>query len=85
MLTSLGELYGSGALAVILSGMGRDGTQGAGRLVACGGAVIAQDEATSAVWGMPRSVAEAGFACAILPPDQIARRVASRVGEAAWK
>ena len=85
MLASVGELYGASAIGVVLSGMGRDGTEGAARLVACGGAVIAQDEATSAVWGMPRSVAEAGLACAILPPDKIARRVASRAGEQLWK
>lgn len=85
MLASLGPIYGTSAVAVVLSGMGRDGTEGAGRLVACGGAVIAQDEASSAVWGMPRAVAEAGLACAVLPPDKIARRVASRAGDAAWK
>ena len=85
MLASLGPIYGTAAVAVVLSGMGRDGTEGAARLVACGGAVIAQDEATSAVWGMPRAVAEAGLACAVLSPDKIARRVASRAGDAAWK
>ena len=84
MLASVGDLYGSGALAVVLSGMGRDGTHGAARLVACGGGVMAQDECSSAVWGMPRSVAEAGLACAILPPDQIARRIVSRIGDASW-
>jgi two-component system chemotaxis response regulator CheB len=85
MLASLGPIYGGSALAVILSGMGRDGSEGAAKLVACGGGVIAQDEASSAVWGMPRAVAEAGLACAVLPPDKIARRVASRAGDAAWK
>ncbi|WP_237219837.1 chemotaxis-specific protein-glutamate methyltransferase CheB [Sphingomonas arenae] len=85
MLASLGPIYGTAAVAVVLSGMGRDGTEGAAKLVACGGAVIAQDEASSAVWGMPRAVAEAGLACAILPPDKIARRVASRAGDVAWK
>ena len=85
MLASLGPVYGTSAVAVVLSGMGRDGTEGAARLVACGGAVIAQDEASSAVWGMPRAVAEAGLACAVLPPDKIARRVASRAGDMAWK
>jgi two-component system chemotaxis response regulator CheB len=85
MLASLGPIYGGAAIAVVLSGMGRDGTEGATRLVASGGAVIAQDEATSAVWGMPRAVAEAGLACAVLPPDKIARRVASHAGDAAWK
>lgn len=85
MLASLGPIYGTSAIGVVLSGMGRDGTEGAAKLVACGGAVIAQDEASSAVWGMPRAVAEAGLACAVLPPDKIARRVASRAGDIAWK
>jgi two-component system chemotaxis response regulator CheB len=81
MLASLGAAYGAGALGVILTGMGRDGVEGATRLVACGGSVITQDEASCAVWGMPRAVLEAGLACAILPPDKIARRVASRTEE----
>ena len=49
-----GAVYGAGALGVVLTGMGRDGVEGAARLVACGGSVIAQDEASCAVWGMPR-------------------------------
>jgi two-component system, chemotaxis family, protein-glutamate methylesterase/glutaminase len=85
MLSSAGHLFGPGALAIVLSGMGRDGTQGGADLVASGGGIIAQDEASSAVWGMPRSVAEAGLACALLPPDQIGRRIAARVGEFGWK
>ena len=79
MLASLAGIYGSGALGVVLTGMGRDGAEGASRLVACGGAVIAQDEGTSAVWGMPRVIADAGLACAVLPPDQIAALIAGRV------
>lgn len=85
MLASVGEVYGAGACGVLLSGMGRDGVDGAARVVARGGSILAQDEATSAVWGMPRAVAEAGLACAIMPPDKIARRVASRAGDCAWK
>ena len=65
--------------------MGRDGTEGATRLVACGGSVLVQDEATSAVWGMPRSVAEAGLACAVMTPKDIAARLAERIEEAACK
>ncbi|MEO7240125.1 MAG: chemotaxis protein CheB [Sphingomicrobium sp.] len=80
MLASIGALYGRGALGVVLTGMGRDGVEGAGRLVACGGAVLAQDEASSAVWGMPRAVLEAGLACAVMAPDKLARRIASRTG-----
>jgi two-component system chemotaxis response regulator CheB len=61
--------------------MGRDGLEGAQRIIACGGSIIAQDETSSAVWGMPRAVLEAGLACAVLPPDKIARRIASRTEE----
>jgi two-component system chemotaxis response regulator CheB len=81
MFASIGAAYGSRALGVILTGMGRDGVEGAARLVANGGSVIAQDEMSSAVWGMPRAVLEAGFACAVLPPDKIARRIASRTDD----
>ena len=81
MFASVGAVYGAGALGVVLTGMGRDGTEGAARLVACGGSVIAQNEATCAVWGMPRAIVEAGLACASLPPEKIARRIMSRVEE----
>jgi two-component system chemotaxis response regulator CheB len=85
MLASAGSILGGGALGVILTGMGRDGAEGARRLVDVGGSVMAQDEATSAVWGMPRAVADAGLACAVLPPDKLARRVAARAEEASCK
>ena len=81
MLSSLAQLGLTGAIAVILSGMGRDGVEGAADLVRAGGSVVVQDEASSAVWGMPRAVAEAGLAAAILPPEKLARRVASQIGE----
>jgi two-component system chemotaxis response regulator CheB len=80
MLTSAAALLGSEALGVVLTGMGRDGLEGALALIGAGGSVIVQDEATSAVWGMPRAVADAGLACAVLPPAKIARRVAVRAG-----
>ncbi len=79
MLASAGMLIGPAALGVVLTGMGRDGLEGAMALVGAGGSVIVQDEASSAVWGMPRSIAEAGLACAVLPPAKIARRVATRI------
>ena len=85
MLASAGAVLGPGALGIVLTGMGRDGAEGAKRLVEAGGSVMAQDEASSAVWGMPRTVAEAGLACAILPPAKLARRVTSRVQEGACK
>ena len=78
MFASAGAVVGAGALGVVLTGMGRDGTEGAAKLVACGGGVIAQDEASCAVWGMPRSVTEAGLVCAILPPAETARLIVAR-------
>ena len=81
MLASVGTVYGAGALGVVLTGMGRDGVEGAATLVSRGGSMIAQDEASCAVWGMPRAVLEAGLVSAVLPPDKIARRIASRTQE----
>lgn len=81
MLESVGALYGPAALGVVLTGMGRDGVRGAARLVADGGAVLAQDEGSCAVFGMPRAVLEAGLCSAALPPDKLARRIGSRIGE----
>jgi two-component system chemotaxis response regulator CheB len=78
MLASVASVYGPGALGVVLTGMGRDGVEGAGRLVGCGGSVLAQDEASCAVWGMPKAIVEAGFASAVMAPDKLARRIASR-------
>jgi two-component system chemotaxis response regulator CheB len=85
MLESAGALFGRGALGVVLTGMGRDGTLGAAKLVACGGCVLAQDEMSSAVWGMPKAIIDAGLAAAVLPPAQLARRIASRIGDALCK
>ncbi len=85
MLTSLAENLDGRALAVILSGMGRDGCEGAADLVNAGGAVIAQDAETSAVWGMPGAVAKAGLACAVLPPEGLLKEILERSGVTAWK
>lgn len=68
MLDGVAEAYGAGGVAVILSGMGRDGQEGAARLAAAGGTVLAQDPASSVVWGMPGAVARAGIASAVLTP-----------------
>ncbi|HYI43319.1 MAG TPA: chemotaxis-specific protein-glutamate methyltransferase CheB [Sphingomicrobium sp.] len=85
MLASVGAHFGARGLGVVLTGMGRDGVDGASRLIACGGSVLAQDEASSAVWGMPRAIVEAGLACAVMPPEKIARRIASRSGDGACR
>jgi two-component system chemotaxis response regulator CheB len=72
MLRSLASLYGPRLLVVILTGMGSDGCKGAKVVVASGGSVIAQDEETSVVWGMPGAVATAGVCSAVLPISEIA-------------
>ena len=82
MLATAAAVLGPAALGILLTGMGRDGSEGAAKLVAAGGSVIAQDEASSAVWGMPRAVVDAGLACAVLPPVKIAHRIALRAEEA---
>jgi len=75
MFMSAASVWGAGCLAVVLTGMGSDGLQGAGKIVAAGGSVIAQDEASSVVWGMPRVVAQAGLCAAVLPLERIAPRI----------
>ena len=64
-------VWQSGVMAVVLTGMGADGMRGGKDIVAAGGNVIAQDEATSVVWGMPGAAAQAGICAAILPLGQI--------------
>jgi len=71
LLESLAAVAGPCAVGVVLTGLGRDGARGAGAIVRQGGTVIAQDEATSSVFGMPRAAAEAG-AQTVLPLEQIA-------------
>lgn len=71
MFMSIARCYGDGAAGIVLTGMGRDGSLGAAHIVDGGGIVIAQDEASSVVWGMPGSVARSGLAAALLPPEKI--------------
>jgi two-component system chemotaxis response regulator CheB len=81
LFRSAAARYGSGALAVVLTGMGSDGFAGARLIREQGGTVLAQDQATSAIWGMPGAVARAGLAQRILPIQEIAPeliRLASR-------
>ena len=75
LFASAARVYGCSALALILTGMGTDGAIGAGDIAAAGGSVIAQDEATSVVWGMPGSAAHAGVCSAVLPLDEIAPKL----------
>jgi two-component system, chemotaxis family, protein-glutamate methylesterase/glutaminase len=75
LLSSAAEVWGPASLALVLTGMGSDGARGAANIAAAGGSVIAQDEATSVVWGMPRSVAQAGLCSAVLPLSQIGAKI----------
>ena len=75
LFSSAAQIWGSGVMAVILTGMGSDGTHGAQDVAGAGGAVIAQDEASSVVWGMPGAAANAGVCSAVLPLDQIAPKL----------
>jgi len=74
------RLWGAGTLGVVLTGMGRDGLAGSRGIVEAGGAVIAQDEFTSVVWGMPGEVVRAGLADVVLPLSQIGPEIALRLG-----
>lgn len=84
MLAAVAEVYGRGGVAVMLSGMGRDGLIGSGLLVGAGGIVLAQDPGSAAIWGMPRAVAEAGLATAVQPPAALARLVTAQLGGGPW-
>lgn len=78
MLGAVADAFGAGGVGVILSGMGRDGLLGGRRLVEGGGVLFAQDRQSASIWGMPRAVAEAGLASAVLPPPDLARRISAR-------
>ncbi len=79
LFRSAATVFGNSAAAIVLTGMGRDGTAGLGAVKRAGGYVFAQDEATSVVWGMPGSAFEAGVTHELLPIDQIASSVAALV------
>lgn len=71
LFRSVAKLYGPTVLGVILTGMGHDGLDGTRQIKETGGFVIAQDEATSVVWGMPGAVVQAGLADLVLPLEKI--------------
>jgi two-component system chemotaxis response regulator CheB len=75
LFSSAIDVWQGAILAVVLTGMGSDGMRGGKDVVAAGGSVIAQDEATSVVWGMPGAAANAGICAAVLPLSQIAPKL----------
>lgn len=79
MYQSICDVYRGDVLAVVLTGMGHDGRDGAALLKSKGAQVIAQDESSSVVWGMPGAVAQAGLADAVLPIDQIGPKITTVV------
>jgi two-component system chemotaxis response regulator CheB len=79
LFRSAATVFGGAVAAIILTGMGRDGTAGAGAIKRAGGYVFAQDEATSVVWGMPGSAVEAGVSDQVLPLNQLGRSVSTFV------
>ena len=79
MFKSGAAIQGARTVAIVLSGMGKDGLDGAAAIVAAGGTVLVQDQASSAVWGMPGAVAKADLATAALPPAALAKLVVDRV------
>lgn len=78
LFSSIGEVYGGAVIAVILTGMGQDGLHGTQILRAKGASVLAQDEASSVVWGMPGAVVNAGLADCVLPLDHIVPEILRR-------
>jgi two-component system chemotaxis response regulator CheB len=79
LFRAVAELFDANSLAVILTGMGQDGLRGCEAIDSRGGQIVAQDEASSVVWGMPGYVARAGIADAILPIDAVAAEIVRRV------
>jgi two-component system chemotaxis response regulator CheB len=79
LFRSVAAAYGRGVLSVVMTGMGQDGLRGCEVIREKGGRALAQDEASSVVWGMPGQVALAGLAEKVLPLNQIAREIAQQV------
>jgi two-component system chemotaxis response regulator CheB len=79
LFSSIAEVYGGAVIAVVLTGMGHDGLRGVEILKAHGAAILAQDEASSVVWGMPGAVVTSGLADRVLPLDQVVPEILRRL------
>jgi two-component system chemotaxis response regulator CheB len=74
-MKSVAKIFGKSVLGVVLTGMGSDGTKGSQAIKINGGKIIAEDESTCVVWGMPKSVFEAGYSDNVLPLPRIANAI----------
>jgi two-component system chemotaxis response regulator CheB len=80
LFRSVGQVYGGAAISVILTGMGQDGLRGIEVLKAQGAFVIAQDESSSVVWGMPGAVVAAGLADRVVPLQAVVPEILQQIG-----
>lgn len=80
LFRSVGQVYGGAAISVILTGMGQDGLRGTEVLKAQGAFVIAQDESSSVVWGMPGAVVAAGLADRVVPLQAVVPEILTQIG-----
>jgi two-component system chemotaxis response regulator CheB len=79
LFRSVAKVYGPRSAGVILTGMGQDGLRGCQSIREAGGSILVQDRESSAVWGMPGAIVDAGLTSTILSPCQIAKELASRI------
>ena len=79
LFRSIADNVGACAIGVLLTGMGDDGSEALGLIQAAGAVTLAQDRASSVVWGMPGEAVRRGYADAVLPPGEIAEKIISLV------